>query len=313
MRPAHDLQSQNSSPGDRSLRLRNGRRLAYTDLGDPGGYPLFFGHGMPGSRMEGHFFHERARRHGFRLLSPDRPGIGGSDYQPDRGLLHYPNDILELADALDLPRFSHLGWSSGGSRTLACGFALADRMDLGVSMSGYTNFSEYPGPHSLIEATRWPGPRLARYSPALTRLVVRIVAWLSRRHPGLYLREAEQLISDEDRKLLQFFLKGELFRRDQVLCLASGGRAIATDLLTELEDWGFQLADVSTPMLIYQGQQDPFIPVDYARHLADNLPHAELTLLPGAGHLYPLAETFQDQLFQRLRHHLNQTTTETET
>lgn len=308
MRPPDYLPSQGSFPGDRSLDLRDGRSLAYTDLGDPRGYPLIFGHGMPGSRMEGHFFHQRARRHGFRILSPDRPGIGGSDFQPGRALLNYPDDVREFADALKLARFSHLGWSSGGSRTLACGFALGDRMDLGVCISGYTNFSEYPGPHRLIEATRWPGPGLARFSLALTRLAVRVVAWLSRRHPSLYLREAEQLVSEEDRELLRFFLKGELFRRDQLLCLASGGRAIATDLLTELEDWGFDLAGVTTPILIYQGQQDPFIPVDYARHLADNLPHANLTLLPGAGHLYPLSETFQDQLFQRLRQHLNQTT-----
>ncbi|MDK9557028.1 alpha/beta hydrolase [Marinobacter sp. M216] len=298
--------------GDQSLQLCDGRRLAYTDLGDPAGYPLIFGHGMPGCRLEGRFLHERARRHRFRLLTPDRPGIGASDYQPGRTLLHYPEDIRQLADHLALDRFSHLGWSSGGSRTLACCYGLGHRVDLGVCLSGYTNFSEYPGAQNLIEATRWPGPRLARHSPGLTRLVVRLVAWLSRRHPGLYLREAEQLVSEEDRNLLRFFLKGESFRRDQLMCLASGGRAIATDLMTELEDWGFQLADIATPVLVYQGEQDPFIPVDYARHLADNLPHAELTLLPGAGHLYPLAEQFQDQLFLRIRQHLNHTTFATE-
>lgn len=307
--------TQSSTPikGDHSLRLSDGRRLAYTDLGDPKGYPLIFGHGMPGCRLEGRFMHERARRHGFRVLTPDRPGIGGSDYQPKRTLLDYPDDIRQLADALTLDRFSHLGWSSGGSRTLACCHELGHRVDLGVCLSGYTHFSEYPGGHNLIEATRWPGPKLARYSPGLTRLVVRLVAWLSRRHPGLYLREAEQLVSEEDRNLLRYFLKGETFRRDQLMCLASGGKAIATDLLTELEDWGFRLADIDTPILIYQGEQDPFIPVDYARHLADNLPHAELTLLPGAGHLYPLAEAFQDQLFLRIREHLNHMTTVTET
>lgn len=307
------LQRPGPLKGDQSIRLSDGRLLAYTDLGDPAGYPLIFGHGMPGCRLEGRFLHERARRHGFRILTPDRPGIGGSDYQPGRTLLDYPADIGQLTDALALPRFSHLGWSSGGSRTLACCYGLGERVDLGVCLSGYTSFSEYPGVQNLIEATRWPGPRLARKSPGLTRLVVRLVAWLSRRHPGLYLREAEQLVSEEDRRLLRFFLKGESFRRDQLMCLASGGKAIATDLLTELEDWGFQLADVATPILIYQGEQDPFIPVDYARHLADNLPHAKLTLLPGAGHLYPLAEQFQDQLFLRIRDQLNQTSTRTET
>ena len=285
----------------KKLVLRDGRTLAYTDLGDPQGYPLVFGHGMPGSRLQGHFFHAQALRHGFRILTPDRPGIGNSDYQPERQLLDYPNDIQQLADALSLERFSHFGWSSGGSRTLACCYTLSDRVDLGVCLSGYTNFSEYGGDHTLLEATRWPGPRLARCSPGLVRLVVQLVVGLSRRHLGLYMREAKKLVNSADRDLLRLLLQGDTFRRDQMLCLESGGKAIATDLLTELEDWGFRLNQVHTPILIFQGEDDAFVPVDYARHLAEHLPNAELTLMPSAGHLYPLAEDFQNKLFERIR------------
>lgn len=283
------------------MALSDGRTLAYTDLGDPQGYPLVFGHGMPGSKLQGEFFHKQALQHGFRIITPDRPGIGNSDYQPGRRLLDYPNDIEQLVDTLNLERFSHFGWSSGGSRTLACCYTLSDRVDLGVCLSGYTNFSEYGGRHTLFEATRWPGPRLARCSPALLKLVVRVVARLSLRHPRLYMREAKKLVNQPDRDLLERLLRGETFRRDQMLCLESGGKAIATDLLTELEDWGFRLKQVRTPILIFQGEEDAFVPVDYARHLAEHLPNAELTLIPGAGHLYPLAEDFQSRLFERIR------------
>lgn len=285
--------------------MADGRKMAYTDLGDPQGYPLIFGHGMPGCRLEGHFFHNQAKRHSFRILTPDRPGIGGSDYQHQRRLLDYPDDIRELADALAIQRFSHVGWSSGGSRTLACGYKLADRTDLGVCLSGYTNFAEYEGNHTLIEATRWPGPQLARLSPLLMRLLVNIVVWFSKREPRLYMREAEHLVSEQDRQLLRHFQAEASFRKDQMECLQSGGRAIATDLLTELVDWGFSLSQVSTPMLVYLGEQDPFIPVSYARHLEKNLPDAELTLMPETGHLYPLSEAFQNTLFKRIWKHLN--------
>lgn len=295
------------APGnhDHQIRLKDGRRLAYTDLGDPLGYPVLFGHGMPGCRLEGHFLDRQARRFGLRIITPDRPGIGLSDYRERPTLLDYPDDIRQLIDTLKLPRFSHLGWSSGGSRVLACGHALADRMDLGACLSGYTHFQEFAGRNRLIESTRWPGPRLARLSPTLLKLVVRLVVRFSRRHPGLYMREARQLVSEQDRSLLRTFLKGEYFRQDQLECLNSGARAIASDLLTELGDWGFNLNSVKAPILVYQGGQDPFIPVDYARHLADNLRHADLVLMPEAGHLYPLAERFQENLFQRLNQHLN--------
>ncbi len=289
------------APSARLLRLADGRRLAYSDRGDPNGYPLVLGHGMPGCHREGTFFHERARHHGFRILTPDRPGIGASDARPGQTLRDYPDDLRQLLDHLGIDRFSHIGWSSGGSRTLACALVLADRLDLGVCLSGYTHFAEYPGGLRLIEGTRWPGPRLARLSPTLVRLAVTLVAALSRRHPGLYLRQARHLVSEQDRQLLRQALTGEIFRQDQLICLNSGGRAIANDLLAELNDWGFRLAWVKRPIWLYQGEQDPFVAMDYARHLADNLAHADLTRLPEAGHLYPLSDTFQDHLFQRLR------------
>lgn len=261
---------------------------------------------MPGCRLEGQFFHDQAKHHGFRVITPDRAGIGGSDFQPGRTLLDYPEDIRQLIDALDITRFIHIGWSSGGSRTLACGYQLGSRMDLGICLSGFTNFGEYQGSHHLIEATRWPGPMLARLSPTLTLLAVRLVVWLSQRHPGLYLREAKQLVSEEDRELLGYLQKQGQFRQDQLTCLASGGQAIATDLMTELKDWGFHLSDVIIPIWIYQGEQDPFVPVDYAQHLKDKLLRPVLTLMPDTGHLYPLSQDFQKTMFRRIRDYLNQ-------
>ncbi|MGO1462194.1 MAG: alpha/beta fold hydrolase [Marinobacter sp.] len=288
----------------KNLALHDGRILAYTDVGDPLGYPLIFGHGMPGSRLQGEFFHRQALQHNFRVLTPDRPGIGHSDYKPDRRLLDYPDDIQQLADTLKLETFSHFGWSSGGSRTLACCYKLSSRVDLGVCLSGYTNFAEYGGHHALLESTRWPGPKLASYSPGLVKLVVRLVAGLSRRRPGLYMQEAEKLVNPADRNLLHKLLLEDTFRRDQMLCLESGGKAIATDLLAELENWGFSLKEVHTPILIFQGEEDAFVRADYSRHLAGRLPNAELTLMPGIGHLYPLAEHFQSQLFDRIQREL---------
>ncbi|MDG5500031.1 alpha/beta hydrolase [Marinobacter sp. BGYM27] len=286
---------------DRCLRLRDGRKLTYTDLGDPEGTPVFFAHGMPGSRLEGWFFHQQARRHHFRIITPDRPGIGGSTFQPNRTLLDYPRDVEQLANALEIERFIHAGWSSGGTRTLACGYALPERVIQAVVMSSYTHFEEYPGTRAFLQATRWPGPKLAKMGFSIMRAAVAVVVWLAQRHPGFYFREARHMISEQDRELLSSFMHNQLFRRDQALCLASGGRAIAQDLQTELLDWGFVLNQVGVPVMLYQGDQDPFVPVEYARHMESHLPDADLTLMPGKGHLYPLSEAFQSTLFERLR------------
>lgn len=283
------------------LTLRDGRRLGYCDAGDPKGFPLFYAHGMPGCRLEARFFHRQAMKHGFRIIAPDRPGIGHSDYLADRTLLDYPADLEQLADALGIDRFVHFGWSSGGSRTLACAYALQKRVQLAICLSGYTNFAEYPGKQGLLQATRWPGPQLARLSPALLRLVVEAVVWLSQRHTGLYLRSAHAMVSSDDRDILRSLVTDDLFRADQKACLSSGGKAIAQDLLTELMDWGFSLSNISVPVWIYHGQQDPFVPEDYARHLASTLQYADYQPLSDNGHLYPLSECFQESLFRRLQ------------
>lgn len=291
----------------RGKRPRAPRRLAYNEYGDASGYPVIFAHGMPGSRLEGRFFHRQAEAAGFRILALDRPGIGDSDYQPERRLLDYSDDVRALADHLGLKTFVHMGWSSGGSRTLACAYSLGDRISQAVILSGYTHFAELPDSRTLLLRTRWPGPVLADLSTSLFRAVVAVVVWISRRRPGLYMHEARSMVSEQDRQLLMDEALRRDFRQDQVACLASGGRAIATDLLTEMTDWGFRLAEVTVPTLIYQGQQDPFVPERFAHHMAEHIANAELTLLPESGHLYPLDPDFQAGLFRRLRERLGMT------
>jgi hypothetical protein len=54
---------------DQTIRLRNGRRLGYAEWGDPGGRPLLYIHGWPGSRVEGRLADEAAKATGVRLIA----------------------------------------------------------------------------------------------------------------------------------------------------------------------------------------------------------------------------------------------------
>ena len=117
----------------------DGRTLAYVEYGDPGGVPVFYAHGGPGSRLEGILFHVAAAQHGFRFIATDRPGMGQSSFMSGRRLLDYPRDIADLADALGIDRFGVLGWSGGGAHTVVCGYAIPERLLFNVSLCGYTN------------------------------------------------------------------------------------------------------------------------------------------------------------------------------
>ena len=84
------------------------------------GLPLFYIHGLPASRLEGKLIEAAALGNGIRVIAPDRPGYGISDFQPGRRLLDWPCDVKALADRLSINRFMVLGVSGGGPYALAC-------------------------------------------------------------------------------------------------------------------------------------------------------------------------------------------------
>jgi pimeloyl-ACP methyl ester carboxylesterase len=112
---------------DRTIRLQDGRQLAYCEWGALDGTPVVLLHGAPGSRL---ICPDEAATEaaGVRLLTVDRPGYGQSDPRPGRALLDWPADHIELADQLDLPPCPVVGWSAGGKFALAMGFGAPDRV-----------------------------------------------------------------------------------------------------------------------------------------------------------------------------------------
>jgi pimeloyl-ACP methyl ester carboxylesterase len=103
------------------FRLPDGRDLAYAEYGPPSGKPVFYFHGAAGSRLEPAMLDdEDLEKAGVRLIACDRPGMGGSDFQPGRGFSHWPPDIVALADSLGLGKFGVFGVSGGGGYVSAC-------------------------------------------------------------------------------------------------------------------------------------------------------------------------------------------------
>src|SRR5262245_31323895 len=135
----------------REIVLRDGRRLAYLEIGDARGRPLLHCHGAPSSRIEAELMFDRALvdELGVRVIVPDRPGMGWSDFQPRRRILDWPRDVSELASALGLGDFAVLGSSGGSPYALACGVLLRDRVR-GVGVLGGIAPLDAPGMMAAI-------------------------------------------------------------------------------------------------------------------------------------------------------------------
>lgn len=277
--------------------LSDGRRLAYCLYGDPHGVPLFYAHGGPGSRLEGALFHDAAARHGFCLIATDRPGMGLSNFNPHRRLLDYPQDILALAGALGIQKFGVLGWSGGGAHTVVCAYAIPDRLLFNLALGGYTNFAELPGAAGMLstKADRF-SVGLSQKSPRLFRFFFDLMAFSIKRFPAAYYDQTAKALNPTDRQLMQDPAFKAHFIADQKQAFLQGSRGVALDAAVHYLDWGFRLRDIPAKVHIFHGTQDHLVPVAFAKHLGANIPHCELHLFDGLGHLFPLDH--QDLIFE---------------
>src|SRR5262245_45957094 len=97
-----------------TVATKDGRSLAYLEVGDPRGPLVIHNHGGPSSRLEARLFADSAAKAGLRFICVDRPGMGQSGPQESRSYLEWANDLVTIADALGYHEFGVTGWSEGG-------------------------------------------------------------------------------------------------------------------------------------------------------------------------------------------------------
>src|SRR3954468_5496231 len=106
------------------LKTPNGRTIAVSEYGDPAGLPVFFCHGWPSSRTMAELAHEAGRDLGVRIISPDRPGVRDSAFQPGRKLIDWAPLLREIADQLRIDRFRILAISGGAPYAYVTGWTM---------------------------------------------------------------------------------------------------------------------------------------------------------------------------------------------
>jgi pimeloyl-ACP methyl ester carboxylesterase len=265
-----------------SIKLLDGRALTFAQYGDPLGRPVLFFHGTPSSRLLRHPDDSLTASLGIRLITIDRPGFGGSDYQPNRQLLDWPDDVSMLADKLGIERFAVAGVSGGGPYVAACAYKIPHRLTVGGIISGV-------GPTDVEEnvetfnKTRAGGIFLARHAPWLLRPLIWLLQNPQRGIENYYLKiMAESATVDQ-----------EVLRRPEIKSLAmacwsegttNGIRGFARDCIIFSKPWGFKLEDIQAIIHIWHGDQDTSTPLCMAKYLANQIPNCQLTILSGKGH-----------------------------
>lgn len=278
------------SSAGKTIQLSDGRTLAYLDAGDPEGRPVFYFHGGPGSRLEGLLFDELNRQLGIRMIAPDRPGHGLSDFQQDRTYLDWPNDVSELADQLGIDRFAVLGWSSGGPYAAAVAHGIPERLTVAAIVAGEAPYASDDLPDSALTADTFSGSRVnkllifsARHGPWLMRALFRMMRLLLFRDPaGLAESSADANMSAKDKR---FFARRE-YSAVMLEALRQGAEGTAHDFTIERLDWPFELEEIHSPtVLVIHGEEDFGVHPGIAEYVCTRIPSCDApTIYPGEGH-----------------------------
>lgn len=255
---------------DQTIYLRDGRTIGSAEYGQAGGKALFY---FGASRLEARLLAEQAKQANVRLIGLDRPGMGLSRFQEDRCLLDWPDDVVEVADHLQIDRFAVVGVSGGGPYALTCTYKIPERLTTCGIVSGV-------------------GPVRMRFYQRLPWLLIPMMGIM-----GRFFRDEAQA-----RKSIQRFTRSwpesdrhslllpgisDLWAASMVEAFRQGARGLTYDtLLGEGRPWGFKLEDIAFPgVYLWHGELDQDVPMAMGQAVARQLPHCQATFYPGEGHL----------------------------
>ncbi len=245
---------------------------------------LFF-HGLIGSHHQASYVTEQAAREGLRIIAPNRPGVGRSEFVSRKAALDAVDDVEDLAASLELDEFSVIGISGGTPYALASFYRLARRIRTVTILSGM-------GPMQLPGALRGMDQRRrlflgagSRY-PQLARRVFQAAADRFRADPDRFLRRLITTWSEPDQHVFQQSEVFDLFLKDlhEVFTEGTGAKGLAQEL-TIYRNYGFALKDLpaNPRIVLWHGLSDNIVPPAMAWEMVHALPNAEAHFVPG-GH-----------------------------
>jgi pimeloyl-ACP methyl ester carboxylesterase len=268
------------------LTTADGRTLEVLTFGPPDGTPLVYHSGTPSAAVPMPVLERAATAAGARVITWSRPGYAGSTEQPGRTVSDVAADAVTVLDGLDVGDFVALGWSGGGPHALACAALLPDRCRAATVLAG-------AGPYGVDDLDFLAGmaeENQAEFGAAIEGRAA-LEAALTEMSQGMGAVTAEQvaeslggLVSESDIRALT----GELAEHlaDSLAAAVSTGIAgWRDDDLAFVQPWGFDLAAISIPVAVWQGEEDRMVPLAHGQWIADNVSGARLHQEPDHGHI----------------------------
>jgi len=287
------------------LMMRDGRKLEVTEYGDRTGHPAFFFHGLIGSYHQASYISEEAGRIGLRIIAPNRPGVGRSEFITRKSALDSVPDVEDVAKALRLEDFSLIGISGGTPYALAALSRLAHRVRTVTVISGMGPM-RLPGALRGMDRRRRIALEVGSRWPHLARRGFRKAMNRFRANPEKLLDRLIATWSMPDQLVFERKVVYDLFMQDlhQVFTVGLGPITLAHELAL-YRNYGVSLQDLPRDkrITLWHGLSDNIVPPAMAFQMAMALPNCEAHLVAG-GHF--VAVDIAGQIIARLRQLLDE-------
>jgi pimeloyl-ACP methyl ester carboxylesterase len=280
------------------VEVAGGRQVAYEVGGAPDGIPVFLQHGTGDSRLCKHPNDQLTASIGVRLITADRPGVGGSTPRKNRSLLDWAPDVEAVADALQLESFVVAGHSGGAPHALAVAKVLGDRVSKIGLAAPIAPFDE-PGTTALVKDSDLKMIFRLQRTKWLATGVAKIEARYYRKHlPSFVARCAKNWPGD--RPIFTDPVLMPMFEAEFDAAFAEGGVGALDDMWAFL-DWGFDPGDVTQHVELFVGDADDILDPAMSDRLAARLPDCTIHRWPGVGH-YGVYGRWEEFLGALIRH-----------
>lgn len=279
-----------------TIRVDNQRTLTYSEYGSQNGIPILICHGLNSSRLEAKIVHQLISDENYRIIGIDRPGMGGSSFQENRTILDFTDDILHIADRLNIDKFTLIGTSAGAAYALACAYKLPQRVVSCHIISGLGAIEES---FDLLSDLNKSFITMTKTLP----WIIQPVFWLqmgrfsqNKNHSDKFLNNVIQSLDEVDKTALAEPKIRTLFVESFRESYANGSRGAAYDaILTYSNGWGFSLEDIKCKNIyLYNGGKDLSIPIEMGKQINRLIENSKYTIYKNDGHLSLMINQIED-------------------
>jgi pimeloyl-ACP methyl ester carboxylesterase len=254
--PAAQIDQANWVSMKKQVRLPNGLRLNYVELGDPKGEPLLLLHGYTDSSRSWSLMVPHLSA--YRLLIPDQRGHGGSDAPACcYGSNQFADDARLFLDALGIQRAAVAGHSLGSMVAISLAADHPERVSRMILI----------GSTALVPVARgdWLYESAMDLKTPLDPTSQFFREWHPSNQPTAVDPVFAEAVEEEYLKIPLHVWRGVM-------------RELASVPV------GRHAADVTAPVLVLSGGKDPLFPAAHHASLLKAFPQAKAQIFPELGH-----------------------------